>query len=144
MYARGNEILVIEDLCCQGYYMYPERTVMDIESIKATMRAMAAMHVGPMLFEQKLRDGKARSPPKGWTSDQSPDMLQIYKNILFETEVNPLPGSAGNTFCEAGFKSQVAIVDLLPGYSSEQKEKIKSKLKDTLRKLFLYVAPSKK
>lgn len=39
-FARGAEILVVEDLCPQGFYMYPERALMELDHIIATVRAI--------------------------------------------------------------------------------------------------------
>lgn len=124
--------------------MYPERVELDLDHVKATVRAMAAMHAGPMILEQLLADGKAPHWPKGWTPDKPATLAQMYPQILYESEVSDDPTHPGNKFYEAGFKSQVAIVDLLPGYSQEQRTLIKQKLPDILRRIFRFVKPSGK
>lgn len=146
-YSRGEEMVVTEDLSAEGYYMLPERTLMDEEHIKASLKAMAAMHAGSFIFEEVLNRGEigTRSPTFKKSDRESRVTLgEVYSHLTFETEASDEIGHPGNTFYEAGIRGQLNIVDLLPGLSQPRRESIKRQLPDILRKMLQLVKVSNK
>lgn len=126
-YARKAEIFVLEDISLQGYYMIEERTLMDEDHIKATLRCMAAMHASSFVFEEKFHQGKVgHSSPefKGEIGDKKFEIGEIYKHLVFESEVTDEPGHPGKLYYEAAARSNPALIDFLSEYTSEEKEKI--------------------
>ncbi|KAL0276416.1 UNVERIFIED_CONTAM: hypothetical protein PYX00_003998 [Menopon gallinae] len=144
-YSRGEELVVTEDLSAEGYYMLPERTLMDEDHIKASLKAVAAMHAGSFVFEEMFNRGEVgtRSPTfKTGRAEGRVTLGEIYSHLTFETEASDQPGHPGNTFYEVGIRGQLNIVDLLPGLSQPRRENIKAKLPDILRKMMQLVKVS--
>lgn len=142
-YSRDYEVVVIEDLSINGYYMLPERTLMDEAHIKASLKGMAAMHAASFVFEEKFNQGKIghRSP---FFTKKTGKIGDIYDHLKFEGEVIDEPGHPGYLLCTAGIRSELAIVDLLPGYTQAEKEKIKKELPNRLRNIFELAKSSNK
>lgn len=146
-YSRGEELLVVEDLSVMGYYMLPERTLMDEEHVRASLRAMAAMHAGSLVLQEKLRAGVVTSlSPNYEKYKKKADVTlgELYAHLTYETEVSDIKGHPGNDFMEVGFKSQLPLVDLMEGYTNQEKNKIKEKLPHALRRILPLVKPSDK
>ncbi|KAL0276418.1 UNVERIFIED_CONTAM: hypothetical protein PYX00_003999 [Menopon gallinae] len=146
-FSRGEELVVVEDLSVEGYYMLPERTLMDEDHIRASLRAMAAMHAGSLVLQEKLRKGAVTSLSpnyKKYRERTDVTLGQLYSHLTYETEVSDIKGHPGNTFMEVGFKSQIPVVDLLEGYTHQEKTKIKEKLPHALRRILPLVKPSDK
>ena len=152
VYSKGEDVLVLENLTNLNYYMYPERSYMDEEHFNATIKALAAMHASSIAFEKKFNEGKIKksmSPNLNKFKSNENNMAgitigELYSHLTFETEASDEKGHPGNTFHETGIKSQLKIIDLLPGYTQEEKMIINDKLPDVMRKFYQLVKPSKR
>lgn len=142
-FSRGADIFIVEDLAVDGFYMLPERSTMDLEHLKKAIDAMAVMHAASFIFEEKLNAGRIKTRSTKFTPGVRATIGDLYPNLIFETEASDIKGHPGNTFWEAGFRSQQAIIDLLPDYSPEQRQLIKDNLSDKLRLALQFVKPSK-
>jgi len=143
-FARLSDMLIMEDLSVDGYSMLPERTLMDLEHAMASVEAMAVMHSASIIFEEKLNSGKAKTLSAKFTPGTKTNIGELYPNLIFETESSDVKGHPGNTYCEAGYRSQVPLVDFLPDYTLEQRQKIKCNLVEKMRLMLQFVKPSKK
>jgi len=143
-FSRGADMLIVEDLSVDGYSMLPERSFMDLEHVMATVDAMAVMHSASYIFEEKLNSGKVRTRSAKFTPGTKTNIGDLYPNLIFETEASDIKGHPGNTFWEAGFRSQMPVIDLLPDYTPEQRQKIKDNLTEKLRSCLQMVKPSNK
>lgn len=128
-FFREEELLVLEDLAQKDYSMYPERNLMDEEHILLTLEALARMHACSLIYEA------------GENREKIPE---IFSKYLFETTATAEKGHPGNKSHEAAISAQVKLVDLMPGYSPQQKEVIKRELPTRMRRLFTLVKPSQK
>lgn len=147
-YSRESELFVLEDLSKAGYYMYPEKTLMDDNHLMASIRAMATMHSASLVFEEKFKEGKVKTSSPTWTQDlsikENVTLGQIYNHLTFETEASDEIGHPGNTYHEAGIRSQIEVAKLLPNYSKEEKKKIEKELPNVLRRFLQLVKTSNK
>ena len=60
--ARDQELdqNLFADLALDGFYMYPERTVLDLAHSEKAVEIMAVMHAASFIFEEKLKLGKVK------------------------------------------------------------------------------------
>lgn len=140
--TRDWDLLIVEDLSLQGYYMLPERTLIDLQHLKVAIKTMARMHAGSMIFEEKLKTGQCTTQSTRISDQKEVLIKDLYPNLIFESECTDDPSHPGHTFWEVGIKSQCAIIDLLPGYTPEQKERIRNKFPDTIRQVYRMLEPS--
>lgn len=143
-YSRGAEIFVVEDLSFQDFYMLPERSMADLEHTQITIDAMAVMHAATLIFEEKLNTGKSKTRSTKFIPGKRTNIWDLYANLFFETEASDEKGHPGNTFWEAGIRSQLAIIDHLPNSTETQKQALQKHLKEKMRLCLEFVKPSKK
>ncbi|KAK6620666.1 hypothetical protein RUM43_010961 [Polyplax serrata] len=144
-YSRGSDVFVLEDVSLQGYYMYPERCLMDEDHMRPSLVAMAAMHAASIVFEVKFNQGKVKTMSPNKTEPFTKGQVTLgdmYSHLTFETEFSDKKGHLGHEFVEAGIRSQVEVSKLLTGSSVEEKIKIGEELPGVLRRVYQLVKPS--
>ncbi|KAL0276419.1 UNVERIFIED_CONTAM: hypothetical protein PYX00_004000 [Menopon gallinae] len=114
--TRPGEIMVLEDLLQSGYYRVARRDCLSKEQLLATMRALAAFHAASITLEEKMKE----------------TLLEAYEHIKLETDFICYPRTV---FLETAIKSQLKLVEQLPGYSPVEMEMIKEQLPNLLRRI---------
>jgi len=144
-FTRDYDLLIVEDLSLKGFYMLPERTLMDLKYVKASIKAMARMHSRSIIFEEQYNAGHAKSlSPLAASIKGKATIRDLYPGLIFESECTDNPEHPGFTFWEVGIKGQAALIDLLPKYTDEEKENIKKSFGDTIRQVYRMLEPSDK
>lgn len=145
-YSRNEELFVVEDLCSSNYYMYPERTLLDEQHVVATLNSLAAFHACSIVLEEKLNRGEMETSFGEFERKSCKEFTlnEVYPALLFESYVTDVKGHPGNTAHESAIRAETALIRLLPGYTSKEKEIITKRLPDKMRRYFQLIKSSDK
>lgn len=141
-FYKNEDIIVLEDVSVEGYFMVPERTFLDEDYILRCLDSIAAMHASSIIFEEKLKAGEIDTVSEEGDSKKLKTIGELYENLLFETEATGDKEHPGNWIYETGIQAFVELVDLLPKYTTDEKILIKKKLPNEMRKIYDLVKAS--
>ncbi|XP_069691471.1 uncharacterized protein [Periplaneta americana] len=137
-YLAKPDIIVLEDLFAAGYQHTAGRDPMDLDHCNLMLETLGIFHAASIIFEEKQ--------PRTSACGKVTQIIDIYKDILFETEWVTTEGHPGNKYMKASIKGMVSMLEYLPNYGKnhENFKMIREKLPKTLEQMCEYVKPSTK